>query len=131
MYLSHKVYRGCFIDMKTLAHVTTNKSFDAMDDVAKTFGIDVQHFRDTTQDNVENALTLHKLYSKITAILQDTFLVRPSDVNKLYSPASIGKLYLERLNITPFMKKNPRVFKRSVLGYYHERLLWWKSRDTN
>ena len=113
---TRKVYRGCFVDLKTLAYVTTNNSFDGMDEVAKTFGVDVQHFRDAIQDNVQSALVLHKTYCKIVSVLQDTFLIRPNEIGRLYSPASIGKLYLERLNIKPFLEKNPE-FPREVLGY--------------
>ena len=111
-----KVYRGCFVDLKTLAYVTTNNSFDGMDDVARTFGVNVQHFKDTIQDNVQNALTLHETYCKIADVLQNMFLIRPNEISKLYSPASIGKLYLERLNIKPFLEKNQE-FPKEVLGY--------------
>ena len=111
-----KVYRGCFVDVKTLAYVATNNSYDGMDDVAKTFGVDVQHFKDTIQNNVQSTLTLHKTYCKIDDVLENIFLIRPNEINRLYSPASIGKLYLERLNITPFLEKNTE-FPKEVLGY--------------
>ena len=111
-----KVYRGCFVDVKTLAYVTTNNSFDGMDDIAKTFGVDVQHFKDTIQDNMQSTLTLHKVYCKIANVLENTFLVRPNEISRLYSPASIGKLYLEKLNIKPFLEKNTE-FPKEVLGY--------------
>ena len=114
--LVSKVYRGCFVDVKTLAYVTTNNSFDEMDDVAKIFGIDVQHCKGAVQDNVKNVMALYKSYCNISDELQDTFLVRPNEINRLYSPASIGKLYLERLNIKPFLEKNPQ-FPKEVLGY--------------
>ena len=113
---THKVYRGCFVDLKTLAYVTTNNSFDAMDEVAKTFDVEVQHFRDAIQENVQGTLVLYKTFCKIASVLQDTFLVRPNEINRLYSPASIGKLYLERLNVKPFLEKNPE-FPREVMGY--------------
>ena len=111
-----KVYRGCFVDLKTLAYVATSNSFDGMDDVAKTFGIDAQHCKETIQDNVQNALTLHETYCKIAEMLENVFLVRPNEISRLYSPASIGKLYLERLNMKPFLEKNPE-FPKEMLGY--------------
>ena len=111
-----KVYRGYFVDVKTLAYVTTNNSYDGMNNVAKTFGVDVQHFKDTMQNNVQSVLALHETYCKIADVLENTFLVRPNEINRLYSPASIGKLYLERLNIKPFLEKNPE-FSKEVLGY--------------
>ena len=85
-----KVYRGCFVDVKTLAYVTTNNSFDEMNTVAKIFSVDVQYCKEKIQENVQNALTLHKIYCKITEVLANTFLVRPNQINILYSPASIG-----------------------------------------
>ena len=111
-----KVYRGYFVDVKTLAYVTTNNSFDTMDDVAKTFEIGVQHFKDAIQDNVQSVLAMHKTYCKIADVLENTFSVRPNEISRLYSPASIGKLYLERLNIEPFLEKNQE-FPKEVLGY--------------
>ena len=111
-----KVYRGYFIDLKTLAHVVTNQSFDGMDDVAKTFGIETKCYHNAIQNNIENTLTLHKIYRKIDDVLQNMFLVKPNQIHKLYSPASIGKLYLEKLNIKSFLEKNPE-FPKEVLGY--------------
>ena len=113
---THKVYRGCFVDLKTLAYVTTNNSFDGMDEVAKTFDVEAQHFIDAIQDSVQSTLVLHNTYCKIVNVLQDIFLVRPNEIGRLYSPASIGKLYLERLNVKPFLEKNPE-FSRETLGY--------------
>lgn len=60
---------------------------------------------------MEKSLTVHTLYCKIISVLEDTSLVKPNDSNKLYSPASIGKLYLEKLNIKPFLEKNPEFAK--------------------
>ena len=118
---THKVYRGYFLDLKTLGYAMSNQSFDGMDEVAKTFGVEthLQNKKGITKDairnNVEKSLTIHKLYSKITSVLEDTFLVKPNNANKLYSPASISKLYLEKLNIKPLLENNPD-FSKEVLG---------------
>ena len=71
-----KVYRGCFVDVKTLAYVTTNNSFDGMNDVAKVFGIGIKHCKDAVQDNVQSVLAIHKTYCKIADVLENTFSVR-------------------------------------------------------
>ncbi len=118
---THKVYRGYFLDLKTLGYAMSNESFDGISHVARTFGIDanLQNKRGITKDavrnSVEKTLVLHKLYCDITFVLQDTFLVKPNNANKLYSPASIGKLYLEKLNIKPLLKNDPD-FSKEVLG---------------
>ena len=118
---THKVYRGYFLDLKTLGYAMSNISFDGINDVAKTFGVDtnLQNKKGITKDvvrnNVEKTLVLHKLYCKIISVLQDTFLIKPNNANKLYSPASIGKLYLEKLNIKPLLEKNPD-FSKEIMG---------------
>ncbi len=119
---THKVYRGYFLDLKTLGYVMSNESFDGIVNVAKAFGVDanLQSKKGITDDavrnNVEKTLVLHNLYCKFIAVLQDTFLVKPNNANKLYSPASIGKLYLEKLNIKPLLEKNPE-FSKEVMGH--------------
>jgi hypothetical protein len=118
---THKVYRGYFLDLKTLGYAMSNKSFDGISNVAKTFGVEthLQNKKGITEDairnNVEKTLTVRSLYCKIISVLEDTFLVKPNDSNKLYSPASIGKLYSEKLNIKPLLEKNPD-FSKEVMG---------------
>ena len=118
---THKVYRGYFLDLKTLGYAMSNQSFDGLDEVAKTFGVET-HLKnkkgitkDAIRNNVEKSLTIHKLYCVIISVLEDTFLVKPFHANKLYSPASIGKLYLEKLNIKPLLENNPK-FPKEILG---------------
>ena len=118
---THKVYRGYFLDLKTLCYAMSNESFDGISNVAKTFGVET-HLKnkkgiteDAIRNNVEKALTVHNLYCKIIPVLENIFLVKPNDSNKLYSPASIGKLYLEKLNIKPLLKKNPD-FSKEIMG---------------
>ena len=118
---THKVYRGYFLDLKTLGYAMSNKSFDGIDEVANTFGVEthLQSKKGITQEsihnNVEKTLTMYNLHCKIISMLEDTFLVKPNDSNKLYSPASIGKLYLEKLNIKPLLEKDPE-FSKEIMG---------------
>ena len=118
---THKVYRGYFLDLNTLGYAMSNKSFDGISEVAETFGVEthLQNKKGITKDairnNVEKTLTIHKLYCTIISVLKDTFLVKPFHANKLYSPASIGKLYLEKLNIKPLLENNPD-FSKEIMG---------------
>ena len=118
---THKVYRGYFLDLKTLGYAMSNKSFDGIDNLAETFGVDANLkskkgiTKDSIRNNAEKSLTIHKLYSKIVSVLQETFLIKPFHANKLYSPASISKLYLEKLNIRPLLEKNPD-FPKEIMG---------------
>ncbi len=119
---THKVYRGYFLDLKTLGYAMSNKSFDGINDLARTFEVDanLKSKKGITEaairSNMDKTLTVHNIYCKIISVLQDTFLVKPNNANKLYSPASIGKLYLEKLNIKPFLEKNPD-FSKKVMGH--------------
>ena len=118
---THKVYRGYFLDLKTLGYVMSNKSFDGINDVARTFGVDTNLkskkgiTEDAIRNNVDKTLTAHNIYCKIISVLEDTFLIKPNDSNKLYSPASIGKLYLEKLNIKPLLENDPD-FSKEIMG---------------
>ena len=118
---THKVYRGYFLDLKTIGYAMSNKSFDEIDDLARTFDVDanLKSKKGITEaairSNVDKTLTMHNIYCKIISVLQDTFLIKPNNANKLYSPASIGKIYLEKLNIKPLLEKNPD-FSKQVLG---------------
>ena len=118
---THKVYRGYFLDLKTLGYTMSNKSFDGINDIAETFGVDANLknkkgiTKDSIRNNAEKSLTIHKLYCKTVSVLQDTFLIKPFHANKLYSPASISKLYLEKLNISPLLEKNPD-FPKEIMG---------------
>ena len=118
---THKVYRGYFLDLKTLGYAMSNESFDRLDEIVNTFGVDtnLQNKKGITKDairnNVEKTLTMHNLYCKIISVLEDTFLVKPFHANKLYSPASIGKLYLEKLNIKPLLEKDSD-FSKEIMG---------------
>ncbi len=118
---THKVYRGYFLDLKTLGYAMSNKSFDGIDEVANTFGVET-HLKskkgvtaNAIRNNIEKTLTVHNLYCKILSVLEDTFLIKANNSNKLYSPASIGKIYLEKLNIRPLLEKNPE-FSKEIMG---------------
>ena len=118
---TYKVYRGYFLDLKTLGYAMSNESFEGMDEVAKTFGVETHLqnkkgiIKDAIKNNVEKTLTIHNLYCTIISVLEDTFLVKPFHANKLYSPASIAKLYLEKLNIKPLLENNPD-FSKEIMG---------------
>jgi len=119
---THKVYRGYFLDLKTIWYAMSNESFDGMNNLAKTFDVDTNLKNkkgityDAIKNNTEKTLTVHKLYCKIISVLQDTFLVKQNNANKLYSPASISKIYLKKLNIKPLLEKNPN-FSKEIIGH--------------
>ena len=70
---------------------------DGITDVTRTFGIytNLQNKKEITKDMIRNNVmktwVLHNLYCKIIAILQDTFMVKPNNTNKLYSPGGYSQ----------------------------------------
>ena len=116
------VYRGNFVDVKTISYAMTNDSFDSVYDVAERLGFDCSrnsHKKVTPKaidDSVQKTILTYDLYSHMAKTLQDTFLVRPAGVNRLYSPATLAKLCLKKFKIRPFLEKNDK-FPKEVLGH--------------
>jgi len=101
-------YRGCFVDCKTLGFVLTNNLYD-LESALSDF--DVPMILDESIMN--NVLAIYSLYNQ----QMNRFKIFCLDKleNKLFSPATIGKSYLEKINITPFLKQNPD-FPKEILG---------------
>src|SRR2546428_789558 len=117
-----KSYRGCFIDLKTFTFVLTNESY-SLKRALKDFNCDRQkidvegHGKITSEYidyNINDTLATYELYTK--AIERYHLYCLNKEVNQLYSPASIGKAYLEKIGIESFLKKNPD-FPKDIVGY--------------
>jgi len=116
-----KAYRGYFVDLKTFTFALTDKSH-SLDSACKDFNVSrkthTEEHGNITREYIEYNLN----DVKITAELYESALQRykmfnlNEDVNKLYSPASIGKAYLRKMGIRPFMECNPD-FPKEILGY--------------
>lgn len=114
-------YRGAFVDTKPLGFVLTNDNYDlesALSDFdcpiklleSKKSGITEQNFK----VGLSNILAYHTLYKQEMKRLENFCITKPE--HKLVSPASIGKSYLERIGIKPFLKQNLK-FSPELLGY--------------
>jgi hypothetical protein len=101
-------YRGCFVDCKTLGFVLTNNSYN-LESALSDF--DVVMLDETL---VGNALSIYSLYEHL--MKRWKLFCLDKFESKLFSPASIGKSYLEKIGITPFLKQNPD-FPKEILGY--------------
>jgi hypothetical protein len=114
-------YKGCFVDLKTVTFALTNKSY-SLKKALKDFGcmekIDgVSHGVVSGQYvhyNVNDTLSTFELYQKCQERYKLYSLSK--DISKLYSPASIGKAILDKINVKPFLEKNPE-FSKKILGY--------------
>ena len=115
-----KKYKGYFLDLKTLTFVQTNNSYtlaDALKDYecspkseAKEHGIINPEYLDY---NVNDTMVTHELYEKTMERYKHNMLSK--DACLLYSPATIGKSYLEKIGIKSFFEKN-RKFPPELLG---------------
>lgn len=115
-------FRGCFIDLRTVTFALTNKSH-TLESALKAFGCQMrklsteEHGKLTPEYvkyNVNDTLSTHELFEKVVEWYSHYNLKK--GLNQLYSPASIGKAYLDEMGVTPFLDKNSK-FPPQLLGY--------------
>jgi hypothetical protein len=114
-------FRGHFLDLRTLAFALTDKGH-TLESASEAFGGEkkekprahgfvTEEYIDYNPQDVHItsvlALKLFEEYKKHPIILQPT---------KAYSPASIGKAYLQAMGIRPILERQPD-FPREYLGY--------------
>ena len=114
-------YKGFFLDLKTFSFALTNKSYNlqgALQDFdCKLQKSSTEHGKITSEYidyNVNDTKSTYDLYLKCMERYGE-YLLRKQP-NRLFSPASIGKSYLDKIGIKPFMEKNPD-FPKEILGY--------------
>ena len=116
------IFRGHFLDLRTLAFALTDKGY-SLEAACEAFGVDhgkqkVTKHGEVTEDYIdynrrdvlatsELAVKLLEEYDKHPITLQAT---------KAYSPASIGKAYLRAMGIRPILERQPD-FPKKYLGY--------------
>jgi hypothetical protein len=116
-----KEYRGYFVDLKTLTFALTNKSHSP-DSACKDF--DMSHKTHTKEygkiamEYIEYNLNVVKIKAELfeSGLQRYKMFNLDKEVNRSYSPASIGKAYLRKMGIRPFMECNPN-FPTKILGY--------------
>jgi len=111
-------YRGCFVDCKTLEFVLTNNS-NNLESALDNFDCPIKLNKENTvsekgvQSSINNVLAVYSLYNQLMK-RYEMFCIKKLE-NKLFSPASIGISYLEKIGIKPFLKQNPN-FAKKILG---------------
>jgi hypothetical protein len=114
-------FRGRFLDLKTMAFALTDHPHSLLS-AGKRFGCSIlkcevgEHGKVTPEYvayNINDVAATYDLYLHML----DEYGTYHLDVtvNKLYSPASIGKAYLDKMNVEPFLFRNPN-FPDEVLG---------------
>jgi hypothetical protein len=117
----YKHYSGYFVDLKTLTFALTDKSH-SLDSACKDFGVSRKQHTEEHGKITKEYIGYNLNDTKITAELYQACLKRyemfnlPDSVNRLYSPASIGKAYLRKMGIKSFIDMNPD-FPKDILGY--------------
>ena len=116
------IFRGHFLDLRTLAFALTDKGY-TLEAVCAAFGVEhgkqkvtkhgevnegyIDYNRRDVLATSELAVKLLEEYDKHPITLQAT---------KAYSPASIGKAYLRAMGIVPILERQPD-FPKEHLGY--------------
>ena len=114
-------YNGYFVDLKTLTFALTDKSY-SLDSACEDFNVSRKTHPEEHGKITAEYIGYNINDTKITAELYEAALKRykmfnlSASVNKLYSPASIGKAYFKKMGIKTFNEQNPD-FSNVVLGY--------------
>lgn len=113
---------GCFIDLRTVLFALTSEVFSLKRATSENYydtfhkKMEVSEHGKITSDTMDVLATLD-LYGATMLEYQKHSLLFESHfpIEKLYSPASVGKAYFKLMGIKPFNKQNPD-FDRKMLG---------------
>jgi len=115
-------YRGTFVDVKTLVFALTNESH-SLESACELFKVEHKKLRteehgkvtpDYIQYHINDVLATYDLFTALKKEFLQYDL--PTSLNKLLSPASIGKEYFKAMGIKPFLELNPN-FPKHMLGW--------------
>ena len=118
----YRYRRGRFLDLRTFAFALTSKSY-SLESAAEDFNCfsrkthPEQHGKITPEYidyNLNDVDVTYELYKKLMERYSTFNLHVPPE--KLLSPASLAKTYLDEYGIKPFLQQN-RDFPKEILGY--------------
>ena len=118
---SKNKFKGNFVDLRTLCFALTNKKY-SLESACKVFETEIQkqkaHKHGTVTKEyikycINDVKTTYSLYLK-TKKEFDGYNLNLL-VNKIYTPATIGKQFLKQMNIRSFLKQNPK-FPKNIIG---------------
>jgi len=116
-----KAYRGYFVDLKTLTFALTDTQH-TLDSACESFNVNrkkhIEEHGKITQEYIDYNINDVKITAKLyeSALQRYKMFNLQEEPNRLYSPASIGKAYLRKMGIRPFIECNPD-FPKEILGY--------------
>ena len=115
-------YRGTFVDLRTLSFALTNENH-SLESACELFSVKhkklktEEHGKTTPeyiQYNINDVFASYDLLLALKIEFSKYKLSTP--LNKLLSPASIGKEYFKEMGIKPFLERNP-TFPKYMLGW--------------
>jgi len=118
----YETYSGYFLDLKTFTFVLTDHSH-SLESAGYSFGCKnvkehVEEHGKITPEYVEYNINDVRLTKELYEKALERYKMFNLDVepNKLYSPASLGKAYLRKMGLKPFLEQNPH-FPLEIIGY--------------
>jgi len=116
------VYPGHFLDLRTLGYALTAKGL-SLASACKEFGLpdkklEVEHRGVITPEYIEYNRNDVKLTVKLANVMLEEYRRHglPRHPARVFSIASIGKLYLRKMGILPVLERQPN-FPKAYLGY--------------
>jgi hypothetical protein len=115
-------YRGTFVDLKTLSFALTNENH-SLESACELFNVEHKKLKteehgkitpEYIQYNINDVFATYDLFIALKNEFSKYKLSTP--LNKLLSPASIGKEYFKEMGIKPFLELNPS-FPKNMLGW--------------
>ena len=114
-------YRGCFVDLRTFTFSLTNESYSlkqALIDFNSPIKKSEAEEHGVISDdyigyNINDTLCTYHLYLQVMKRFTKYHVDKHE--SELYSPASLGKSYLNQMNVTSFLEQDPD-FSRDLLG---------------
>ncbi len=115
-------YRGTFVDLRTLSFALTNDNH-SLESACELFNVEHKKLRteehgkitpEYIQYNINDVFASYDLFLALKNEFSKYRLSTP--LNKLLSPASIGKEYFKEMGIKPFLELNP-MFPKNMLGW--------------
>jgi len=120
------IFRGHFLDLHTLAFALTDRNY-SLEAACKPEAFDVEHGKTrgiqhgtVTEEYIDynrrDVLPTSELATKLLEEYDRHPISRFLQETKAYSPASIGKAYLQAMRINPIIERQ-RAFPKRYLGY--------------
>ena len=117
-----KNFKGNFLDLRTATNALTDKKY-SLESACKAFNTEYKKYKVKTHGKItpnyityciQDVKATHSLYQNVLQEYVKYDLGIP--ITRAYTPASIGKQILKKMNVKSFFDKNPK-FPKEIVGY--------------